>query len=132
MKDGYLSKLTTTESTNQAIQYKQIYDALPVFCTDKGYWYIDNIIHTNIELPEAAFLLPYPLATLWSNTYHVQIKSVNSTVAAVQGVCPLITQIVEKTHVFNSNLQKHLLSEYDQKSKTKYQEWAKLTADKKL
>ena len=39
--------------------------------------------------------------------------------------------MVEKTHVFNSNLQKQLLSEYDQKSKIKSQEWAKLTADKK-
>ena len=40
--------------------------------------------------------------------------------------------MVEKTCVFNSNLQKQLLSNYDQKSKIKSQEWAKLTANKIL
>ena len=39
--------------------------------------------------------------------------------------------MVEKTHVFNSNLQKQILSEYDHKSKIKTEEWAKLTANKK-
>ena len=37
----------------------------------------------------------------------------------------------QKYHVFNPNLQKQLLSDYNQKSKLKLQEWSKLTADKK-
>ena len=41
------------------------------------------------------------------------------------------SKCVEKTHVFNSNLQKQLLSDYDQKSKIKSQERAKLISDKK-
>ena len=64
--------------------------------------------------------------------YHAQIKTIDSTVTVgVDGAPPFITQIVETTHVFNSNLQKQLLSEYDQKSKIKSQEWAKLISDKK-
>ena len=93
MKDGCLSKLTIIESSNQAIQYKKITDALPVFCADKGYQYIDNIVCTNTELLEAAFLPSYPVATLWSTTYHIQIKIVESTVVTVDVVCPFVTQI---------------------------------------
>ena len=37
----------------------------------------------------------------------------------------------EKSHVFNPNLQKQLLSEYDIKCKLKLQELSKLIADKK-
>ena len=39
--------------------------------------------------------------------------------------------MVVKTHVFNANPQKQLLLEYNLKSKTKSQEWAKLTTNKK-
>ena len=41
------------------------------------------------------------------------------------------TEMQQKYHVFNPNLQKQLLSDYNQKSKLKLQEWSKLTADKK-
>ena len=92
MKDGCLSKITITESTHQAIQFKKITDALPVFCTDKGYRYINNVRCANTELLEVAFLPPYPDAAQWSNAYH----------------------------------------QYNQKSKTKSQELAKLTTNKKL
>ena len=50
MKDGCLSKLTITESSNRAIQFKKIVNDLPVYSVDKGYQYIDNIILTNTEL----------------------------------------------------------------------------------
>ena len=49
MKDGPLSKLTITEGGQQATQYKKIIDALPVFCADKGYKFIDDVIQTNSE-----------------------------------------------------------------------------------
>ena len=37
----------------------------------------------------------------------------------------------EKSHVFNPNIQKQLLSDYDHKCKLKLKEWSKLTSDKK-
>ena len=94
MTDGCLSKLTTTESANRAIQYKKTIDALPVYYVDKGYRYINNIICRNTELLllQVDFLLPYPEAAQWSNTYNVQIKTVNSKAASdVQGVGPVTT-----------------------------------------
>ena len=40
-------------------------------------------------------------------------------------------QVGAKTHVLNANLQKQLLSEFDQKSKIKSQEFSKFVANKK-
>ena len=84
MKDGCLSKLTITESANIAIQYKKITNALLIYCVDKGYQYINNIICANTELLVAAYLLVYLNAVLWSNKYNVQIKTVDLTVALDQ------------------------------------------------
>ena len=67
MKNGPLSKLTITKGGQRATQYKKIIDALPVFCADKGYKFIDNVIWTNTKLQEASFLPTYPTATLWSD-----------------------------------------------------------------
>ena len=64
MKDGPLSKLIITKSGQQATQYKKIIDALPVFCADKGYKFIDIVIRTNTEQVKATFMLTYPNATL--------------------------------------------------------------------
>ena len=44
MKDGPFCKLTITEGGQRATQYKKILDALPVFCADKGYKFIDDVI----------------------------------------------------------------------------------------
>ena len=55
MKDGYLSKLTITDGSTRAVQHKKIINALPVFCTDKGYWFIDEIICKKTKLTEADF-----------------------------------------------------------------------------
>ena len=132
MKDGPLSKLTITKSGQRATQYKKIIDALPVFCTDKGYRFIDDVICTNKELQEAAFLPTYPDSTQYSTTYHVQLEVVDpSATANAQGVHAMHTEMQEKSHVFDPDLQKRLLSEYDQKCKLKLQEWSKLKADKK-
>ena len=133
MRNGPLSKLTITKGGQQATQYKKIIDVLPVFCADKGYKFIDNVIWTNTKLLEAAFLPTYPNTTLWSSTYHVQVDVVDATAAVDPQTlcCPLITEMQQKSHVFNPNLQKRLLSEYDQKSKLKLKEWSKLNSDKK-
>ena len=110
MKDGPLSKLTSTEGGQQATQYKKIVDALPVFCVDKGYRFIDNVICTNTELLEAAFLLTYPDATQWSSSYHVQVKVVEPlAIPDPDGVCNMRTEMQQKYHIFDQNLQKQLL-----------------------
>ena len=121
MKDGPLSKLTITKSGQQATQYKKIIDALPVFCADKGYRFIDDVIQTNTELLQAAFLPTYPDPALWSSTYHVQINVVNPAAIPDPQTLrrPVIADMQEKSHVFNPNLQKRLLSEYDLKCKLK-------------
>ena len=79
MKDGPLSKLTITEGGQQATQYKKIYDALPVFCADKGYKFIDDIIWTNTKKLQSAFAQTYPDASRWSNVYHVEVTTVDPT-----------------------------------------------------
>ena len=113
MKDGPLSKLTITKGGQQATQYKKIIDALPAFCADKGYKFINKVIWTNTKLLQVAFLPTYPIATQWSSTYHVQIQTIDTTAATDQdSVCPLVTAMQEKSHVFNPNLQERLLSEY--------------------
>ena len=132
MKNGYLSQLTITESSNRAIQFKKIVDALLVYCTDQGYRYIANIICKNTELLESAFLPPYPDESRWSTTFHIEIETVNpASVPGTNGLCTAIKEMVKKTQVFNSNLQKQLLAEYEQKSRIKSQEWSKHIADKK-
>ena len=60
------------------------------------------------------------------------MDTVNQNIVADASGARLIIQVmVTKTHVFNANMQKRLLSEHDLKSKIKSQEWAKLTANKK-
>ena len=46
-------------------------------------------------------------------------------------LCPPVTEVHEKIHVFNPNLQKQLLLEHDIKCKLKLGEWSKLLADKR-
>ena len=108
-------------------------DALPVLCADKNYRYIYDIVHTWTKLRAAAFLPVHPDPAQWSDTYSVEIKTVNPNAppAAQTGACPIIISMVEKTHILNANVQKQLLSEYDQKSKIKSQKCSKLTTDKK-
>ena len=77
MKEGPLFKLTITKGGQQTTQYKKILDTLPVFCADKGYRYIDNVIHTNAELVGATFLMQYPNASKWSRSYQVHIQVVD-------------------------------------------------------
>ena len=132
LKDDCLSKVTITKSGHQATQYKKIIDTSPVLCADKNFRYIDDIICTGTKLLEAAFLPVYPDLRLWSETYHVNIETVNPTVVAdATSARPTTTTMVEKTNIFNANHQKQLLLEYNQKFKIKTQEWAKLNADKK-
>ena len=45
---------------------------------------------------------------------------------------PLTIRFEQKTHIFNANLQKQLLSNFDQNFKIKAQEHSKFVADKKV
>ena len=82
---------------------------------DKGYWFVDEIICKNTELTEADFQETYPLATRWSRRYHVEIDTVNPNAAAgpQTGTHPVFNEKVEKIHVFDTNIQKQLLAEYE-------------------
>ena len=132
MKDRPLSKLTITKGGQQATQQKKIIDALPVFCADQGYKFIDDIIWTNTERLQASFLPTYPDARRWSATYHVEVVTVDPAAqSGANGLRPPVVEVQEKTHVFNPNLQKQLLSEHDIQCKLKLGEWYKLLADKK-
>ena len=59
MKDGCLSKFIITDGSSRATQHKKMVDALPVFCADKGYWFVDDIICKDTELTYADFQETY-------------------------------------------------------------------------
>ena len=79
MKDSYFHKLTITECTHQATQYKKIINALPVLCVDKEFRFVDNGICTNTVLVKTAFLPLYPNKALWSNVTNVQMDTSTQT-----------------------------------------------------
>ena len=95
MKDGPLSKLIITKGGQQATRYTKVIDTLPVFYAGKGYKFINDVIRTNTELVQTTSLPTYPNATLWSNTYHVQVETINP--AAIPDpqtlCCPLIAEM---------------------------------------
>ena len=81
-------------------------------------------------------LYPFSMQTRTSDTsktYTVEIKIVdlNEILDQVTGKYPAIIRLVQKTHVFNANLQKQLMSDFNQKSKVKSQEQSKFIAGKK-
>ena len=133
MKDGLISKLTITRTGHWSTQYKKIADTLPVLCADKKYRGIDDVLCNEIKLVEAAFTLIYSDTNQWSNTYNVDIRTINPTAAilADDGSSLQTITLEQQTNIFNANLQKQLLSEFDQKSKIKSQEFSKFVADKK-
>ena len=108
MKDSPISKLTITEAGQQATQFKKIIDALPVFCADKGYRFIDEIICTNKELEEKVFMPTYPDPKRWSKKYHVQVATVDASAKPnpQTGAFPEIMVLHEKCQITHPNLQK--------------------------
>ena len=93
----------------------------------------NEILRTGRDLVKTDFMPNYPNATQWSTTHHVQVSTVNpnNDLDEDTGERPVSYQIMEKTHVFDANLQKKLLSEYKWNSKNKSQEYAKFLVDKK-
>ena len=113
MKDGCLSKLTITDGSNRATWQKKIVDTLPLFCADKEYQFVGGIICKDTEVTEADFKEIDPDSDLWSIKYYIEINTINPNVPAVNGVCPPIKEMVEKIRVFDTNIQKQLLTEYE-------------------
>ena len=94
--------------------------------------FIDNIISTNTKLIEAYFLLVYPVRSQWLFTHHVNLGSFDPIIRLTipSSASPICTEMVQKSLIFNSNLQEQVLLDYNQVLKLK-QEWDKLIADKK-
>ena len=132
MKDGCISKLTVIETGHRATQYKNIIDTLPILYADKNYRGIDDVLCNGIDLVKADFTPSYLDTNRWSNTYNVEITTVNRTAAlSADGSHALIIMLERQTHVFNAKLQEELLSELDQRSKIRSQDFLKFVADKK-
>ena len=79
MKDGSISELTITERGHRPSQFKKIYDALPVFCADKNYGGLDEVLRTGRYKVENDVIPAYPDANQWSTTQHIQVATVNPT-----------------------------------------------------
>ena len=133
MKDSPLSKLTITKTGHIPSQFKKISDAFSVFCEDKNYQGLDEVLCTGRDLVETDFMPAYPNANWWSTTYHVQVPTVDSEARAddVTNKRPVTYRVLEQTIITYANLQKELLSEYKRNSKNKSQEYNKFLADKK-
>ena len=78
MKDGCISKLAIIKAGHWATQYKKTIDTLPILCADKNFRYIDNVLCAWTNLQEVTILPRYPNPDQWSNTYSVEIETVNS------------------------------------------------------
>ena len=134
MKDGPISELTITETGHRPSQFKKLWDALPVFCADKNYGGLDEVLRTGHDQVEGDFMPPYPNATLWSHTHQIQVATVADGAALIEGSLTgkrvATYKLVNKTIVTDANLQKQLLSEYKRNSKLKSQEYFKFLQDK--
>ena len=135
MKDGPISELTITEIGHRPSQFKKLYDALLVFCTDNNYGDLDEVLRTGHDQIKGDFMPAYPDAALWSHIYQIQVAIVADEADLVAGsLTERVTtyKLVNKTIVKNTNLQKQLLLEYDCKSKLKSQEYSKFLQDNSL
>ena len=135
MKDGPISELTITEIGHRPSQFKKLWDTLPVFCADKNYSGLDEVLRTGHDQVEGDFMPTYPNAILWSHTHQIQGVTVAGKANLVEGSLTervATYELVNKTIVTDANLQKQLLSEYDRKSKLKSQEYSKFLQDKRL
>ena len=63
MKDGPVYKITITETGHRPSQFKKIHDALSVFCADKNYQGLGEVLCTGRDKVENDFIPAYPDAT---------------------------------------------------------------------
>ena len=86
MKDGPISELTITETGHRPSQFKKLYDALPVFCANKNYGGLDEVLRTGHDKVEDDFMPAYPNANLWSNTHQIQVATVAADATIIEGL----------------------------------------------
>ena len=79
MKDGLISELTITDTGHRPSQFEKFYDAFPVFCADKNYGGLDEVLRTGRDKVKNDFMPAYPNANQWSTTHHIQVVTVNPT-----------------------------------------------------
>ena len=92
--------MTMTETGHRATQFKKIIDTVPVLCADKNYRCIDDVPRTWIDLDQADITLSYPDANIWSNTYDIEIITVNSAAVPVaDGSGTQIIRLEQQTRV---------------------------------
>ena len=132
MKDGPISKLLITKIGHRPTQYKKIGDTFSILCKDKNFQGLNEVIWTRNNLVETGFMPIYPNTNRWSITQHVQVNTGNlMDVPISNGSRSACFEIVEQSHVFDTNLQKDILSEYRQNSKNKSQDYTKFLTNKK-
>ena len=56
IKDGPISKLTITEAGHRPSQFKEICNALLVFCADKNYQGLNEVLHTGRDKVKDNFM----------------------------------------------------------------------------
>ena len=76
MKDDPISKLTIAKTRYRPSQFKKLSNALPVFCADKNYSGLDEVLRTGRDKVKDDFMPAYPNTNLWSNTHQIQVASV--------------------------------------------------------
>ena len=131
LKNSTIYKLTITKKGLRPTQFKKIIDVLPVLCADKNFQDLNEFLLTGCDIVKTDFMLPYPNATQWSTTHHVQVSIVDpNDPEQPNGSRPICYEMIEQTHVFDANLQKKLLSEYKRNSKNKSENYAKFLAEK--
>ena len=85
MKNSPISELTITETGHRPSHFKKIYDALPVFCADKNYGGLDEVLRTERDKVEDDFMPTYPNANLWSITHQIQVATVAEGATRIVG-----------------------------------------------
>ena len=110
MKDCPISKLLITKTGHKPTQFT---NTLLVLCAYKNFRGLNEVLGTGIDLVESNFMPTYPNTNQWSTSHHMQISIVNSTdPEAPNGSRPERFGMMERTHIFDANRQKELLSEY--------------------
>ena len=108
MKDGPISELTITETGHRPSQFKKIYNALPVFCADKNYHSLDEVLRTGREKVKDDFMPAYSNANLWSKTHQIQVATVATGTTLIEGTTTgqhtTTYRLVDQTIVTTANL----------------------------
>ena len=84
MKVGPISKLKITKIGHRPSQFKKVSDALPVFCADKNFQGLNEVLWTGHDLVETDFMPPNGLPlTMYKLALSTQMTK-NSPMACVQ------------------------------------------------